>query len=74
MFLARLLRRITGVPFATGASALESRLWHPHDVFGDAVCLLLVVVCRLVDREFRLYRSCCRRMDGNGAKIVPKAR
>ena len=74
MFLARLLRLTLGAPSAAGASALELRLRHAHHLFGDAVCLLLIFVSRLVDRQFRLYRSCCRRMYGNPAKIVPKAR
>jgi hypothetical protein len=39
-----------GAPSAAGASALESRLRHPHHPLSDAVCLLLIFVSRLVDR------------------------
>jgi hypothetical protein len=35
---------------AAGASSLEARLRHPHHLFGDAVCILLILVSRLVDR------------------------
>ena len=37
--------------------ACELRLGHAHHLFGEAVCFLLIVVSRLVNRQFRLYRS-----------------
>ena len=63
-----------GATAAAGALALEVQLRHPHHLFGDAVSLLLEFVSRLVDRQFRLDHSRGRRMDGDAAKFVPKAR
>jgi len=74
MVPAWLLRLTPGASSATGASALELRLGHAHHLFGNVIRFPLVFVSRLVDRQFRLYCSRRRRMHGNAAKIMLKAR
>lgn len=37
--------------------AQQTRLWHAHDLLGDAIRLLLVTVARLVDPQLGLERS-----------------
>ena len=44
MSLSQLLPLTLGAPSATGASALELRLRHPHHLSGDAVGLLLEAI------------------------------
>ena len=54
---------------------LELRLEHAaHHLFGNVIRFPLMFVSRLVDGQFSLYRSCARRMYGNPAKIVLRAR
>ncbi|MNL17473.1 hypothetical protein D3C87_1385680 [compost metagenome] len=36
---------------------LDFRIRHPHHLRGDPVCLLLVLISRLVDRQSGLYRD-----------------
>src|SRR5678815_5522055 len=59
---------------AAGAFALELRLRHAHHLLGEAICLRFILVSRRVDPRFLPYRSCCWRMYGSPAKIVPEAR
>ena len=75
-FLARLVRLTLGTPSSAGASALEPRLRHPHHLFGDAVCFLLVDVAGSIYREFCWYpgeimtqATICGRI-GDGRKAI----
>jgi hypothetical protein len=52
MSVPRLLRLTLRARSTAGASALELWLRHPHHLFGDAVCFLLVDVSRSIYREF----------------------
>src|SRR5262245_2391460 len=70
----RLLLPTPGALSAAGASATSLRLRHAHHLVSDAICLLLVFVSRLVDRQFRPYRARGRRMYGNLTEIVSEAR
>src|SRR5689334_11406297 len=74
MSVPRLLGLTLGTRSAAGASALELRLMHPQHLFGDTICFPLIVVLRLVDRQFRLHRSRSRGMYGNPAEIGSEAR
>lgn len=50
---------------------LGLRFGRLHHSFGDVIRFPLVIVSRLADRRFPLYRSCCGAVNGNLAEIVP---
>src|SRR5215468_6116275 len=50
MSVPKLLCPTLGARPTTGAGTVEVRLRHPHYLFGDTICFLLILVSRLVDR------------------------
>jgi len=73
MCLALLLPFTLGAPSATGASLLDLWFWHPHDLFGNSIGLVLILVPWPVDRQFRLDRCSSWRIYGDPTEIVSEA-
>jgi hypothetical protein len=70
--VAELLRLTLRAPSTTGTSALKLWLRHPHHLFGDTVCFLLMGVSRSIYYEFWLNVYCCFSMHWYLGEIMTK--